>query len=104
MIDTCHIQTTVAERVNIKEDHLTLPTSQLPLTVSEENASKLQKELLNYETANETELPKENDENNKRSRIDQYGFKVSLMKEIVTQIQPFPNFFSLAKFLLLITD
>ena len=47
-----------AEKVNIKEDHLTLPTSQFPLDVSKENASKLQEDVLDYQTANETELPK----------------------------------------------
>ena len=47
-----------AERVNIKEDHLTLPTTRFPLAIFKENAGKLQEELLDYQTANETELPK----------------------------------------------
>lgn len=46
-----------AEKANIK-DHLTLLTSQFLLVVSKENASKLREELLDYQTANETELPK----------------------------------------------
>ena len=61
-----------AERVNIKEDHLTLLTTRFPLFVSKENTGKLQEELLDYQTANETESPKINDENSKRRRIDQY--------------------------------
>ena len=63
--------------LNIKKDHLKLLTSIFPLVVSKENAGKLQEELLDYQTANETEPPKENDENNKRSRFDQYWFKIS---------------------------
>ena len=60
-----------AERVNIKENHLTLLTTRFPLVVSKENTGKLQEELLDYQTANETELPKINDENKKRRRIGQ---------------------------------
>ena len=48
------------------------------------------------------QLPKINDENNKRRRIDQYWFEIPLMKEVVTQIPRFPNLSNLAKFLLLI--
>lgn len=39
--------------------------------MSKEIAGKLQEEFLGYQTANETELPKENDENKKRIMIDQ---------------------------------
>ena len=91
-----------AERVNIKEDHLTLPTTRFPLAIFKDNAGKLQEELLDYQTANETELPKENDENNKCRKIDQYWFEITLMKEVATQIPPFPNLSNLARFLLLI--
>ena len=62
--------------LNIKKGHLNLLTSIFPLVVSKENTGRLQEELLDYQTANETELPKENDENNKRSRIDQYWLKI----------------------------
>ena len=62
-----------AELVNIKEDHLTLLTSQFPLLVIfKDNAGKLQEELLDYQTANETRLPKEIRENDKHRRIHQY--------------------------------
>ena len=91
-----------AERVNIKEDHLTLPTTRFPLAIFKDNAGKLQEELLDYQTANETELPKENDENNKCRKIDQYWFEITLMKEVATQIPRFPNLSNLARFLLLI--
>ena len=91
-----------AERVNIEEDHLTLLTTQSQSVVSKENTDKLQEKLLDYQIANETELPKINDKNNKRRRVDQYWFEMSLMKEVVTEIPRFPNLFNLARFLLLI--
>ena len=46
------------EKVNIKEDHLALLTTQFPLVVCKENTGKLQEELLDCQIANETELPK----------------------------------------------
>ena len=88
--------------VNIKEDHLTSLTTRFPLVVSKENTGKLQEQLLDYQTANKTELPKINNENNKHRRIDQYWFKISLMKEIVTQIPRFFSLSNLVRLLLLI--
>ena len=58
--------------------------------------------MLDSQTANETELPKENNENNKHRRIDQYWFEISLMKKVVAQISRFPNLVYLTRFLLLI--
>ena len=90
------------EKVNITEDHLALLTTQFPLVVCKENTGKLQEELLDCQTANETELPKINDENNTYRRIDPYWFEISLLKKVVMQILHFPNRSNLAIFLLLI--
>ena len=68
-----------------------------------ENIGKLELELLHYQTANNTELPRtENDDNQKRKRIDQYWLEVSLMKDAATETPRFPNLSKLARFLLLI--
>ena len=45
-----------AERVNIKEDHLTLLASRFPVVVPKENAGKSEEEFLDYQIANEIEL------------------------------------------------
>ena len=44
--------------------------------MSKEVAAKLQEEFLGYQTANEIELPKENDKNKKRIMIDQYWYEI----------------------------
>ena len=60
-------------------------------------------DLLDYQTANTTELPRtENDDNQKHKRIDQYWLEVSLMKDASTETPRFPNQSNLARFLILI--
>ena len=71
----------------------------LALVIPTGTIGKLELQLLNYQTANNTELPKtENDDNQKRKRIDQYWLEVSLMKDAATETPCFPN---LSKFLLI---
>ena len=92
-----------SERLNVEEDHLTTLISRFPLAIPTENIGKLELELLDYQTANNTELPRtENDDNKKRKRIDQNLLKVSLMKDAATETPHFPNLSNLARFLLFI--
>ena len=68
-----------------------------------ENIGKLELELLDFQTANDTELPRtENHDNQKPKRIDQYWLEVLLMKDAATETSRFPNLSNLARFLLLI--
>ena len=62
-----------SKRLNIGEDHLTALISRFPLVIPTKSIGKLELELLDCQTANNTELPRtENDDNQKRKRIDQY--------------------------------
>ena len=45
------------ERLNIEEDHLKTLISRFPLVIPTENIGKLELVLLDYQTANNTELP-----------------------------------------------
>ena len=92
-----------SKRLNIGEDHLTALISRFPLVIPTKSIGKLELELLDCQTANNTELPRtENDDNQKRKRIDQYWLEVSLMKDAATETPCFPNLSNLARFLLLI--
>ena len=92
-----------SERLNIDEYHLTTLIFRFPLVIPTENIAKLELELLDYQTANITELPRtENDDNQKRRRIDQYWLEVSLMKDPATETPRFLNQSNLARFLILI--
>ena len=91
-----------SERLNIVEDHLATLISRFPLVILTKNIGKSELDLLNYQTANNTELPRtENDDNQKRKKIDQYCLEVSLMKDAITETPRFPNLSNLAKFLLI---
>ena len=90
-----------SKRLIIEEDHLTTLISRFPLVMPTENIGRLELELLDYQTANNRELPRtENDDNQKRKRIDQYWLDVSLMKDSATEASRFSNLPNLARFLL----
>ena len=92
-----------SERLNVEEDYLATLISRFPLVIPTENIDKLEFELLDYQTANNTELPRtENDDNQKRKRIDQYWLEVLLMNDAATETPLFSNLSNLARFLLLI--
>ena len=92
-----------SKRLNIEEDHLATLIFRFPLAITIENIGKLELELPDYQTANNTELPRmENDGNQKHKKIDQYWLEVSLMKDAATETPRFPNLSNLARFLLII--
>ena len=92
-----------SERLNIEEDHLTTLISHFSLVIARENIGKLELQLLEYQTANATELlTTENDKNEKHKRIDQYWLEVLLMKDAASETSCFPNLSNLARFLILI--
>ena len=87
-----------SERLNIVEDHLATLISRFPLVILTKNIGKSELDLLNYQTANNTELPRtENDDNQKRKKIDQYCLEVSLMKDAITETPRFPNLSNFSK-------
>ena len=93
-----------SERLNIEEDHLTTLIFRFPLAIPIENIGKLELELLDYETGNNRELPRtENDDNQKRKKIDECWFEVSLMKDATTETPRFPNLSNLERLLLIIS-
>ena len=92
-----------SERLNTDEDHLTMLISHFPLVIPTENIGKLELELLDNQTANNTELPgTKNEDNQKCNWIDQYWIEVLLMKDAATETPRFSNLSNLARFLLLI--
>ena len=92
-----------SERLNIEEDQVTTLISRFPLVIPKKNIGKLELELLAYQIANDTKLPRtENDDNQKGKRIDQHWLEVSLMKDACTETPRIPNLSNLARFLLII--
>ena len=92
-----------SERLNIEEDQVTTLISRFPLVIPKKNIGKLELELLAYQIANDTKLPRtENDDNQKGKRIDQHWLEVSLMKDAGTETPRIPNLSNLARFLLII--
>ena len=57
-----------SERLIIEEDHLTTLISRFPLVIPTENIGKLELEQFDYQTANSTELPRMEKDDNKSAR------------------------------------
>ena len=91
-----------SQRVRIGEDDIAMLTSCFPLVVPTGKFEQLQRELLDYQTAHNTELPSDKDENQKQKRIDLFWYEMSMLKDSVTGTPHFPNLTNLTRFLLLI--
>ena len=91
-----------SERVRIGEDDIAILTSRFLLIVPTGKFTQLQRELLDYQTAHNTELPSDKDENQKQKRIDLFWYEMSMLKDSVTGTAHFPNLKKLSRFLLLI--
>ena len=91
-----------SERAHIGKDDIAMLTSRFPIVVPTGKFEQLQRELMDYQTAHNTELPSDKDENQKQKRIDLFWYEMSMLKDSVTGTPHFPNLTNLTRFLLLI--